>query len=154
MMRRHPPGDRHGPGRRWRKGEIRDGWPWLVVVPLVLLIALAPEVPVAWRLWHDQGRTGTWTATSLTCLHPRRCTASGNFLADTGGPVRSQVDLGGRDFQPTVGNRYRAVDVGDGEVYVPGGGRALSVLWIVPGLGVLIVVWAACIVVVWWRRRR
>ncbi|MBL1080065.1 hypothetical protein JK358_37280 [Nocardia sp. 2] len=114
---------------------------------LFLVLALSFDVPDAWAALNGDGRPGTWTMTEDHC-RPGRCVVRGDFTPDDGGPARYSVNLSGRNFQPErIGSRYRAIDVGArDEVYVPGGGRVRSAIWIVAILLPLTVLWGICVV--------
>ena len=132
---------------------LRKFWAWWLVGLAVLGIGFAVVVPdfrddrAASR---NEGRTETWTVTEVRCV--RWCRGWGTFTPDDGGPSRVRVELaGGGGTEPRdVGSRYPALDVGSSRprVYVPGGGRARTTVWLAEAVAVGAGAWVVTIIAV------
>lgn len=134
--------------------RIREWWLWAIgPTAVLLLILIGTHVPDAWAARGGDGRPGIWTVTEVSC-HDTQCRAWGHFVPDSGERGRQHVKLAGRDFSlrpDDVGTRWRAIDVGSwrDEVFVPGGGRAFSAVWICLAMGAVTAFWLLTLWVVY-----
>lgn len=135
---------------------LKNLWLWtLGPTMLILLLLMAPDVPSAWAARHGNGQPGTWTLTSSNC-HGSNCRTWGDFTPDTGGPTRHHIRLSGSDTPlEGIGLQRRAIDVKawKNKVFVLGGGRAYSAVWISAILLIGSTFWAVTLIVVSRRAR-
>ncbi|MEU6561681.1 hypothetical protein [Nocardia nova] len=109
---------------------------------------------VAWAARRSDGRAGVWTVTEVRCAS--WCRSWGDFVPEGGGAIRRHIELVGRSelSSQDIGTQWSAIDLGAREhVYVPGGGRVRSVVWVFAALGALSLLWVATVAVTLFRLR-